>query len=170
MKRDNSSDSLTVLENRWVGACGSDILDQGKICILFMYWDGRVQGIAPHYSYVRQFKIWIAYLWNFLGPLLTAENCTTKPWQEGTIINTTTCTYLHLETQHITSSSLFLLMLPRTTTSYLVEDLRTPPPNRDGHRCLRGKQRYGSSSKMSDRWVQTVFACSASVRASLCLA
>lgn len=85
-------------------------------------------------------------LYNFLGPLLTVENWTTKPWQEGTIINTTTCTYLHLGTQHITSSSLFLLMLPRTTTSYLVEDLRTPPPNRDGHRCLRGKQRYGSSS------------------------
>lgn len=87
------------------------------------------------------------FLHSFLGPLLIAENRTTKPWQEGTIVNTTTCMYLHLGTQHITSSSLFLLMLPRSITSYLVGDLRTPPPNRDDHRCLRGKQRCGSSSE-----------------------
>lgn len=104
------------------------------------------------------------FLYSFLGPLLIAENGIMKPWQEGTIVNTTTCIYLHLGTQHITSSSLFLLMLPRSTTSYLVGDLRTPPPNRDGHRCLRGKQRCGSSSKMSDHWVQAVFACLASVQ------
>lgn len=54
---------------------------------------------------------------------------------------------MHLRTQHITSSSLPSYATKEHTTSYLVRDLRIPPPNRDSHGWSKRKAGMGLHPK-----------------------
>lgn len=59
--------------------------------------------------------------------------------------------HAHIHTlKNSTYHKLFFLLLPKSTTSYLVRDLRIPPPNRDSHRLSKRKAKMWLPPK--DEW------------------